>query len=105
MAANNNNDAREALLQVLPQVMLALEAEDTDSSSSDESDRGEQQTVPRDLPKSRHYFNLVDAMDDAEFHSHFRMGRGEDLSNVTFSFSVVFSHLLAQMFLCEPKYS
>ena len=31
--------------------------------------------LPRDLPKSRGYFCLIEEMDEEEFHSHFRLGR------------------------------
>lgn len=59
--------------------LLESEISSSDTSSSDEDD--EVDTIPpaspRKLPKSRHYFDLVNNMDESEFRSHFRLGFGE----------------------------
>lgn len=47
----------------------------SESSSSSESDE-EEVVVPRSLPKSRTFFMMIEDMDDEEFRSHFRLGRG-----------------------------
>ena len=70
---------RKAILnRIMPLVLAGIEHATADTSSSESEDetvnyRGE----PRDLPKSRHYFHIVEEMDETEFHSHFRLGRRE----------------------------
>ena len=68
-------DARAQLMALLPQLL------DTDDSSSSDSDDEvalmRPAVIPRDLPKSRHYFTLIDEMDEEEFRSHFRLSWGQ----------------------------
>lgn len=56
-------------------VAVAMTAIADDSSSDDEPVNTT--LTPRKLPKSRHYFEQIEKMDDAEFFSHFRLSRGK----------------------------
>ncbi|KAF6037605.1 hypothetical protein EB796_004088 [Bugula neritina] len=53
---------------------MILESLESSSSSSSEDD-DTITSIPRHLPKSRQYFDLIADMDNEEFFSHFRMGR------------------------------
>lgn len=64
---------RDVLRALVPVIVAAVtEAFDTE----DEEKVVLVPAVPRCLPKSRVYFTMVNEMDDTEFHSHFRLGRG-----------------------------
>lgn len=69
-------DKRREINIVMPLIIAAVEAVDSDNSDSEWFDASPTRSAPRFLPKSRNYFNMVDDMDEVEFHSHFRMGRG-----------------------------
>lgn len=55
-------------------ISLVMTAVAEDSSSDD--DVGTPPATPRKLPKSREFFDNIQRMDDQEFRSHFRLGRG-----------------------------
>lgn len=68
---------RTRVLAATAVAMMAI-ADVADSSSDEEFSGFKPQLIvtPRKLPKSRHYFSLVDEMDDQEFYTHFRLSRG-----------------------------
>ena len=79
----SNNTKAYAIAAALAAATLLFGDEEYDSTTSnDSSDEGDEDLVqlprakPRDLPKSRGFFQRVNKMDNVEFHSHFRMGFG-----------------------------
>lgn len=74
MAEKEN--AKTKVRQLLPFLTEVLLESDTESDSDSSCEEGVT-VIPRDLPKSRGYFGLVDKMDEAEFKSHFRLGFSE----------------------------
>ena len=63
-------------------------ANSSSSSSSRSSSSEDEDVVPtavRVLPKTRSFFTLVETMDDTEFCSHFRLGRGKFYYFIFFS--------------------
>jgi len=67
-----NSEETDQLKQLLPIILESLESSSSSSSEDDDTIT----TIPRHLPKSRQYFDLIADMDNEEFFSHFRMGRG-----------------------------
>lgn len=69
---------RRAKAGILGDIFCLL-LDETSSSSSSSSDDGElvEPKVPRDLVKTRSYFEVVEKMNNEDFRFHFRLGRGK----------------------------
>lgn len=70
------------LVAALPAAIAALEDDAEEQAClTDSTDSGSEWQMPpappRNLPKNREYFNIVESMDVDEFSSHFRMKQGD----------------------------